>query len=155
MYDDWSYYEKLRAGKVSSCTAQAVWAGQYVTIGGTQISFLGPCKPFLEGTSEDENNNCVILSCMTDKAKVIILGDTEQAQWEAVEIREMLNASVLLASHHGRESGYCEKAIKQVKPQHVIISDGPPGDTDATDKYRRIATVSTTRERTVVVRPKA
>jgi hypothetical protein len=63
----------------------------------------------------------------------------------------LTNSAVILASHHGRESGFSAKAMAVIKPRHIIISDGEPAETDATEKYRLIAPVSTTRKNSIVL----
>ena len=151
IFDDWSFYEKARKGELAWCTPMAVHAGQIVKIGDSQITIVAPAQPFIEGTVDDVNNNGIILSVVTGKSKVIITGDTQEEQWEILDPKLLQTVSILLASHHGRESGFSEKALKVMQPQRIIISDGIPCDTDATAKYQRIAPVSTTRQNNVVV----
>ena len=151
VFDDWSFYEKLRTGKIAYCTPMAVKAGLVVKIGDSQLKVLAPRLPFLEGTTDDANNNGIILSVETEKSKVVLTGDTQEEQWETLDLSALTGASVFLASHHGRESGFSEKVLKAMRPQRIIISDGAPCDTDATSKYEKFAPVSTTRERNVVV----
>ena len=76
--------------------------------------------------------------------KILIPGDNEAASW-----RELLNKQafvsaaktpdVLLASHHGRDSGYCAELFDDNegigKPRLCMISDGRVQDTDATGRY--------------------
>jgi competence protein ComEC len=153
VYDDWTFYEKLRNGKLAYCTPVRVQAGHAVTVGEASIFVAGPVVPNLKDTPDDENNNGIILVITAERAKVVLTGDTETAQWDATNLLPLTNAAVFLASHHGREDGFSEKVLRVVKPQRIIISDGQPGETDATDKYCRYAPVSTTREGSVVVRP--
>lgn len=153
VYDDWSYYEKLRNGKVSSCTPVRVQAGYAGTIGDSTIRVAAPQVPHLAETADDENNNGIILVISTGKAKVVLTGDTEKDQWATIDFTHLANTSVFQASHHGREDGFSQPAMGKIKPQHIVISDGEPAETDATAQYQRIAPVSTTRERSVVVRP--
>lgn len=153
VYEDWSYYEKLRTGKLPYCTPVHVRNGQTATMGDSRIYLAAPLIPNLEGTCEDENNNGIILSIITGNAKVVLTGDTEEEQWSAVDLRLLAKPSVFLASHHGRQSGFSAKAMAVIKPQHIIISDGVPADTDVTEKYKQIAPVSTTREKSIVLRP--
>ena len=112
----------------------------------------GPTTPNLESTEDDENNNGIILAITTGNSKVVLTGDTEKEQWNAANLTPLAHASVFLASHHGREDGYSDRALTVIKPQRIIISDGKPGETDATAKYERWAPVSTTRKGSVVVR---
>ena len=153
VYEDWSYYERLRTGKLSYCTPEHVRNGKTATIGDSKIYLAGPPIPNLEGTSDDENNNGIIFSIVTGNAKVVLTGDTEQEQWSAVDLRLLAKPSVFLASHHGRQSGFSAEAMAVIQPQHIIISDGEPAETDVTEEYRKIAPVSTTRENSIVVRP--
>jgi len=153
VYDDWSYYERLRTGNIPFCTPTRVQQGQSFTIGDSTIYIAGPKTPNMQGTSCDENNNGIVLAITTGNAKVVLSGDTEEQCWNAIDLRPLAAASILLASHHGRESGFCKQALDIIKPQRVVISDGEPCETDATAKYQRIAPVSTTRKGSVVVRP--
>ena len=153
VYEDWSYYERLRTGKLSYCTPVEVRSGQTARVGDSKIYVASPLVPNLEGTSEDENNNGIILSIVTGKTKVVLTGDTEEDQWSAIDLRLLTDPSVFLASHHGRDSGFSVKSMAVIKPQHIIISDGAPAETDATEKYRQITPVSTTREKSIVLRP--
>ena len=45
------------------------------------------------------------------------------------------DAWVLVAPHHGRESGYHEEFVDLVKPDITIISDKSKTDTSASKKY--------------------
>lgn len=153
VYDDWSYYERLRNGRVSYCTPVRVKRGDRVTIGDSTVFVAAPTVPELQGTADDENNNGIILAITTGNAKVVLTGDTEKEQWNAIDLSPLADASVFLASHHGREDGFSPRALSVIKPQRIIISDGEPAETDATAKYERVAPVSTTRKNSVVVRP--
>jgi beta-lactamase superfamily II metal-dependent hydrolase len=152
VYDDWSYYERLRSGKVSFCTPVSVYEGYTATIGDSRIYVCGPKVPNIQGTSDDENNNGIILAITTGKSKVVLTGDTEEEQWNATTLTPLAAASVFLASHHGREDGFSKRAMDIIKPQRIVISDGEPAETDATAKYAQIAPTSTTRNGSVVVR---
>lgn len=153
VFDDWSYYERLRKGQLTYCTPRAVGKGDTFTIGDSKINVLGPKRPFLEGTVDDVNNNGIILSVITGNSHVLITGDTQEEQWSEIDVKSLSGVSVFLASHHGRESGFSDRILRAARPQHIVISDGEPADTDATEKYRRYAQVSTTRENNVVIRP--
>ncbi len=55
--------------------------------------------------------------------------------------------NVLIASHHGRNSGFHEAAMDIMKPEVVIISsDVIPAKDDAIKEYKKRATVFSTRE---------
>ena len=42
---------------------------------------------------------------------------------------------VFVASHHGREAGYCAEVFEYCQPKIVIVSDGPGCETSAVNKY--------------------
>lgn len=153
LYDDWVFYEKLRNGKASYCSPVQVRTGETATIGSAKLLVSGPPTPNLVGTTDDENNNGIIISVMAGTSKVVLTGDTQGEQWEVVDLQPLSNPSIFLASHHGRENGFSEDVMETMQPQHIVISDGEPGETDATEEYERFAPVSTTRENSVVVRP--
>ena len=152
VYDDWKYYERLRKGQVSYCEPVKVVEGYSATVGNSTIYVAGPKVPNLQGTPDDENSNGIILAIATGRTKVVLTGDTEKEQWDATNLKPLADASILLASHHGRQDGFSEDALNIIKPQRIVISDGKPAETDATAKYQRFAPVSTTRKRSVVVR---
>lgn len=152
VYDDWSYYERLRGGSISFCTPVLVQERNSSTIGDSKVYVAGPKVPNVQGTSDDENNNGIILAITTGKSKVVLTGDTEEEQWNVTNLPPLAAASVFLTSHHGREDGFSKRALDIIKPQRIVISDGEPCETDATAKYERIAPVSTTRKGSVVVR---
>ena len=152
VYDDWSYYERLRKGQMPFCKPIRVAEGYRATIADSTLYVAGPKEPNLRGTPDDENNNGIILAITTGRAKIVLTGDTEKDQWDVTRLAPLANASILLASHHGREDGFSESALNIIRPQRIVISDGKPAQTDATAKYRQFAPVSTTREGSVVVR---
>jgi beta-lactamase superfamily II metal-dependent hydrolase len=79
---------------------------------------------------------------------VLIPGDAESKAWnDMVAANVPLRANVLVAAHHGRDSGYHEEALDLIRPEIVIISsDDIPAKEDAIAKYKKRATVFSTRE---------
>ena len=78
------------------------------------------------------NTNDLSLVCILSFAgfKIMFPGDLERAGWlkllELQDFRDELSeVSVLVASHHGRESGYCEEVFDHCSPQCVVFSDKP------------------------------
>lgn len=62
--------------------------------------------------------------------KILFPGDLEKAGWLSLLRRqdfraELYGTNVLVASHHGRENGYCEEAFNYFTPDAVVISDKP------------------------------
>jgi beta-lactamase superfamily II metal-dependent hydrolase len=60
--------------------------------------------------------------------KIMFPGDLEKPGWKAhltnlAFIAELRATTILVASHHGRENGYCEDAFQYLQPQAVVMSD--------------------------------
>jgi hypothetical protein len=60
--------------------------------------------------------------------KIMFPGDLEKPGWKAhlnnpAFIAELRATTILVASHHGRENGYCEEAFQYLQPQAVVMSD--------------------------------
>ncbi len=76
--------------------------------------------------------------------QILFPGDLETPAWEAhlrnaAFIAELRNTTILVASHHGRENGFCQEAFAHLRPQAVVISDKPViHDTqEMVPRYRR------------------
>lgn len=89
------------------------------------------------------NNHSLVVVVSYAGLRMVIPGDNEAPSW-----KELLNdpafvtavrgADVLLASHHGRDAGYCPELFEAMgKPRLVVISDGRFGDTSASDRYSK------------------
>lgn len=77
--------------------------------------------------------------------KILFPGDLEVAGWKAlladpVFRAELAMTDILVASHHGRQSGYCAEVFDFCSPSAVVISDKPIiHDTQRTvPDYRRV-----------------
>jgi beta-lactamase superfamily II metal-dependent hydrolase len=60
--------------------------------------------------------------------KILFPGDLEEGGWLALLARpdfqrELAGVDVLVASHHGRENGYCEEVFQQCHPRAIVMSD--------------------------------
>ena len=76
----------------------------------------------------DTNNISLVTFLKFDNQCLIIPGDLEVSGWKKLlqdsEFRKELgNVNYFIASHHGRESGYCAEVFDYCKPQAVIFSD--------------------------------
>lgn len=77
---------------------------------------------------DDENNLSVISLFNCGGTKIIFSGDMERAGWLKMLPRPgfvstLAYTDILVASHHGRESGCCEEIFLHFKPTFVVISD--------------------------------
>lgn len=88
------------------------------------------------------NDHSLVVVVSYAGLKIMIPGDNEPASWrELLENPAFRSAiwgtDVLVASHHGRESGYCAELFEAIgeQPKLVVISDGGFCDTSATARY--------------------
>ena len=109
--------------------------------GGVEIQVFYPksCS-----TSNLNNHSGVTVLSYAD-IKVILPGDNEPPSWKELLERDdfknaIKNADILLAPHHGRESGYYSELFKYFTPKLNIISDGRFCDTSAVERYSEIST---------------
>jgi len=108
--------------------------------GGLQITrFSSP------NCDHDNFNNHSLLTVFEYMGtKIVIPGDNEKESFdELIRYRSFLdtigNADILLAPHHGRESGYYTDFVKRVNPKLTIISDGKKVDTSANNRYSQMS----------------
>lgn len=94
---------------------------------------------------DDTNNLSLVVFIEFAGFKILFPGDLEGPGWQALlkqaDFRnELTNTDVLVASHHGRFSGFCEDAFNYFTPSAVVISDKPIiHDTQRTvPDYRRV-----------------
>lgn len=78
----------------------------------------------------DTNNLSLVIFIKYANFKILFPGDLEKAGWQALLQRadfrsELVGTDVLVASHHGRESGYCADIFNYFTPSAVVISDKP------------------------------
>ena len=88
----------------------------------------------------NKNNFSAIVVIKLGNAKIVVCGDNEAASFDILMQSESFkkavkNAYVLVAPHHGRESGYYEEFVNLASPYLTIISDTTKGNTSVTEKY--------------------
>ena len=89
------------------------------------------------------NNHSLVTVLEYSRVKVLIPGDNESASWEELLNRDDFVAAitgthVLVASHHGRESGFHSPLFDHFTPTITLISDGRTVDTSATSRYASV-----------------
>lgn len=99
--------------------------------------------PHLCNTSNLNNRSIITILSYAD-SKVILPGDNEPSSWKELFVDSEFinlieNADILLAPHHGRESGYYSELFRYINPRLTIISDGRFNDTSATNRYSQIS----------------
>ena len=77
---------------------------------------------------DDTNNLSMAVFIIYGTFKILFPGDLEKDGWlgllERVEFRKQLaGTTVLVASHHGRENGYCDELFSYCHPRAIVMSD--------------------------------
>lgn len=109
----------------------------------TEVPFYGlTIEAFSTSACDKSNKNnfSSIVVLKLGNAKAIVCGDNEKESFEILmkrtDFKEAIkDAWVLVAPHHGRESGYYEEFVDLVHPYITIISDKSGTDTSASQKY--------------------
>ncbi len=102
---------------------------------------LSICTYSTSVCSKDNFNNFSIITVFDlSDCKLVVCGDNEKESLDVLMNRDSFknavrNADVLVAPHHGRESGYQDDFISLVNPSITIISDTAKSDASAVDKY--------------------
>ncbi|MBZ0154908.1 MAG: MBL fold metallo-hydrolase [Alphaproteobacteria bacterium] len=139
-----TYYDKLNAyfdmsDRYNSPVKDGELVGDPKVTGGVTI------KQFASrncGTSNINNHSGVVVFEYLG-VRVVVPGDNEAASWkELLKKTDFVNmisdTYVFMASHHGRQSGYCLElfsALNDGAPRLCVISDAGVQDTDATQRY--------------------
>lgn len=91
----------------------------------------------------DPNNLSVATFVRWGNFTILFAGDLEKAGWQHLLripafVADLSTVRILVASHHGRESGCCDDVFKIVRPEIVIFSDGrKQHETQETDAWYR------------------
>lgn len=106
----------------------------------TASMFWNPYPSF-----QDTNNLSLVVFIKYSNFKILFPGDLEKAGWRALLQRpdfcaELRGTDVLVASHHGRESGFFQDIFDYFTPSAIVISDKPiQHETQKTvPDYRRV-----------------
>lgn len=96
-------------------------------------------------TFSDTNNLSLVTFIKFGPFKILFPGDLEESGWlslldQAAFRQELRGTTILVASHHGRDSGYCREIFESFRPHAVVMSDKAIAhDTQKTaQKYREI-----------------
>ena len=92
----------------------------------------------------DTNNLSLVIFIRYGGVTFMFPGDLEREGWRALVARpdfrtRLSDVAVLMASHHGRENGFCDEVFKFCQPHAVVISDKQiVHDTQRTPDYRPV-----------------
>lgn len=97
---------------------------------------------FKSNDNDESNiNNLSVVTFLTYLDFIILFpGDIEEKRWQQLLtdrnfIELLQKTDIIVASHHGRESGYSNEIFNFLSPYLTIISDGRFTETSATSRY--------------------
>lgn len=139
---DWHTYQEIRK---SESMPKVLWLERHAEnqfYADDGIYLLASTKELKKAAHEKDEPNHLsyVLMIKYGKSKVVLGGDATTEVWQDIldEFgKEFLKSSVLQASHHGRENGYHEEAVKAISPIFTIVSVGKKPETDVSNKYRK------------------
>ena len=128
-------YIEINNRFTTNITGQSVDPDDPYNFGGLKISTF---IPFYLG--DNLNNYSIVTVFEYAGLKVVVPGDNEKSSLDQLMGRQSFkdaiqNADILLAPHHGRDSGYNNDFVTLVNPRLVIVSDGKFCDTSANPRY--------------------
>jgi len=101
-------------------------AGQEIDLGdGIKLEMLNPPTSLLQGTSNDVDNNGVVLRLSWDKVSFLFTADIgQEAEWHLIAQRANLKSTVLKVAHHGSLTSTSPELLAVVDPEVAAISVG-------------------------------
>jgi beta-lactamase superfamily II metal-dependent hydrolase len=124
--------EKSSAGVITTAMASALemhegWTTPLQTpidYGGVRLTHFYNSYPLFP----DTNNLSLVTFMEYDGFGIVIPGDLESEGWQALlqntAFRTCLSrTTIFIASHHGRNAGYCEHVFNYCQPELIILSD--------------------------------
>jgi competence protein ComEC len=125
-YDSAIYQEWLRLIEDEGIKYNIARAGQEIDLGsGIKMEVLNPPEDLFEGTSDDVDNNGVVLRLSWDKLSFLFTADIrEEVEFELIGQRATLKSTVLKVAHHGSKTSTSQQFLAAVAPEVAVISVG-------------------------------
>jgi competence protein ComEC len=143
LYDphDWEFYTSLRDGNPRSnpkrLTLHAGARGAYYNRdengngGGDSLYVLAPTPELVMAANEagDWNDSSYVILYRTAGGKrILFAGDSHDATWEYILAKwkdDVADLDVLIAPHHGRDSGRDYEFLEVLKPRITLFGNAP------------------------------
>lgn len=138
--DDWEFYVQHRDGKVANGPKRlALYSGargSYYTEGdgpgtaGDGLSILAPTEKLVadaRACADYNDASYVILYC-TAAGKILFMGDSHDATADhllANHLADIMDVDILIAPHHGRDSGRSRKFLDVMRPKLTLFGNAP------------------------------
>ena len=108
--------------------------------GGVSVKRFSPCQ----SSKSNLNNHSVVTVLEYGGVKILVPGDNEAPSWEELLgqqdfVNTIKGTHVLVAAHHGRESGFHRPLFDHFLPYITLVSDGRVVDTSVTGRYTEVS----------------
>lgn len=138
--DDWDFYTSLRDGNPQSDPRRlALYAGstgQYYNqdengkSGSDGLYILAPTPELVRAANEAEdwNDSSYVILYRSGKKRILFAGDSHDETWAYILENwksDVTNVDVLIAPHHGRDSGRDYAFLDVVKPKITLFGNAP------------------------------
>ena len=125
-YETFVYQEWLRLIEDREIELIVPRAGGHIDLGsGVEIEVLNPRESLWEGTSDDIDNNGVVLRLSWDNVSFLFTADIRaDVELELIMQRANLKANVLKIAHHGSDTSTSEHFLAAVDPEVAVICVG-------------------------------
>ena len=103
-----------------------VGSGQEIDLGnGIILEVIHPPSPLLHGTSDDINNNGMVIRLSWKEVSFLLTADiAKEAEWNLIAQRAPLKSTVLKVAHHGSKTSTSPEFLAVVNPQVAVICAG-------------------------------
>ncbi|MBA4064837.1 MAG: hypothetical protein C0501_14210 [Isosphaera sp.] len=137
---DWEFYTSLRDGKPTNNPKRLVLhsgaAGKYFNQdekgegGGDGLQILAPTPELVTAANEagDWNDSSYVVLYRTGNKRILFSGDSHDETWEHILDKwekQVTGVDVLIAPHHGRDSGRDYEFLDIVKPRLTLFGNAP------------------------------
>ena len=142
--EDWQFYKKLRDTKPTDGPKRLALLdgaeGQYWNVGhdnssgGDGLHILAPTQELIDsanGADQDYNDCSYVLIYRTGSNRIVFGGDSHDYTWEYILDQysdDVNNVDLLIAPHHGRDSGRSYKFLDTLKPTLTFFGNAPSDD---------------------------
>ena len=125
-YDSYIYKEWLNLIEEKQINREIATAGQVIDSGsGIEIEVLNPPAKLFQETSDDVDNNGVVIRLSWGKVSFLFTADIRnEAEFELVRHRANLKSTVLKVAHHGSRTSTSPQFLAAVDPEIAVISVG-------------------------------
>ncbi len=125
-YNSSVYREWVKLVEGKQIKHEIARAGQEIDLGdGIKMEVLNPPLVHFEGTSDDVDNNGVVLRLSWGEVSFLLTADIRQeAEFELVGQRANLRSTLLKVGHHGSKTSTYPQFLAAVDPEVAVISVG-------------------------------